>query len=890
MRPNLKFAVAIVTVLLSVTTIFAQMPKGMMPPGMMGQADQSEAVNLPERDRPLVHTLPNGMQFLFVENHSSPMVASIVVVRTGSRNETIELCGATHFLEHLLFNGTETRTQQQLYDDMDFLGGYNNANTTHDHTNFMILLEKSNFTAGLKIQAEMLFHSTLPEDKFAKEKGIVTEEIGMGEDREWNQVEDFYNRVLFEGGPYEWPILGSRQSISNMSREQVWDYYKSNYVPNNMVAMIIGDFHTPDMIETVTEIFGNEQPRTLAERKQYQLYSHRVPAYNAEATYVYQGKATSTYLRYTLFAPTRLYPDYHAFVVLVELLQEYLDEKLKALPELGVTDVSVHHFVDIEFALMNVDLTLKADADYHEARKALENLLFDFQDEAHDPDRILAVVNAIKGEELYNAERPHFYGMLKSADLAQVGPYFLIDYMDRLSEVTPEVVEQSAKYYLNYDHGVTSVYQAVKTEKSADLIAIEGEKLARKTLPNGMTIIVQTDRDNPIFAGHFLFKYRSAYEKLLNAKTGSVDFLHRVMEKGPADMPEDEFKATLQRYSARTKFYDMGFIPYDDYYTTAEFSYLRLESLDDYYLPVMEMIAHTLKAPKITEEVIAPIRESVMGMAQRGEGSVSSLGSNLFNDLIYGDHYLAKEIMGTPADVAGYSTDELDQFCTQYCSPQNIILTVLTSHDSETVMEHLEGFFKDWNNISELPQIKSDKPVFEARREEITGGKEQSYLAMGYSFDLIDAADKAPLTIMNSILSDRMQFQLREKEGLAYSLGSSVSFHDDWAVWGARIGTGSQNLARAEEGIIEQVNELQKANLSDDDIVKARNAYLGRLAMRGLTRVNRAYMMGLNELRGQPLDQYNQWMDQLRAVTLSDVQRVMKQYLRADNMTVAIVK
>jgi len=865
------------------------MPKGMMPPGMMGQMDKAP-VDLPERDRPLVCTLPNGMQFLLIENHSSPMVASIVVVKTGSRNETIELSGATHFLEHLLFNGTETRTQQQLYDDMDYLGGYNNANTSYDHTTFMILLEKTNFKAGLEIQADMLFHSILPDDKFAKEKGIVIEEIGKDEDREWYKVEDFFNRVLFEGGPYEWPILGSRQSIGNLTRDQVWEYYKSYYVPNNMVAMIMGDFHTPDMIDMVTEIFGQEKPRTLPDRYPTQLYSHRVPALSDDAVYVYQGDATSTYLRYTLFAPTRLYPDYYSFVVMTHLLQKYLDDNLKGQPESGVTDVSVQHFVDVEFGLMNVDLTLKPDADYNLARTTLENLLVDFQSETHDVERIKAIINAIKGEELYNAERPHFYGMLKSEDLAQMGPYFLIDYMDRLSEVTPAQIEQSAKYYLNYDHGVTSVYQAVKTEIAEGMTVAESAKVVQKTLPNGMTIIVQTDKDNPIFAAHFLFKYRSAYEDLLGAPRGSVDFLHRILEKGPADMPSDDFEMTLQSYSARTKFYDMGFIPYDDYYTTPEFSYIRVEAEDDYYLPVMELITKTLKEPKITEEVIAPIRESVMGMAQRDQGSVRSMGRSLFDSMIYGNLYLADDVMGTPADVGSYTVEGLDQFYAKYFSPQNLILTVVTSKSADSVMKHLTGFFADWQNIAELPAVKDGKPEFKAQREEIEGGKEQSYLAMGYIFDVADPTDKAPLTIMNSILSDRMQFQLREKEGLAYSLGSSVSFHGDWGVWSASIGTGSQNLARAEEGIIEQIDELKKAELTDKNIIKARNAYLGRLAMRGLTRVNRAYMMGLDELRGMPLDRYDRWMEQLRGVTLGDVERVMKQYLRDDKMAIAVVK
>ena len=146
------------------------------------------------------------------------------------------------------------------------------------------------------------------------------------------------------------------------------------------------------------------------------------------------------------------------------------------------------------------------------------------------------------------------------------------------------------------------------------------------------------------------------------------------------------------------------------------------------------------------------------------------------------------------------------------------------------------------------------------------------------------------MTILNTIISERMQFQLREREGLAYSLGSSVSFYGDWGVWAASMGTGPQNLERAEEGIIEEVIKAAAEEYTEHDVEKARNAYLGRMAMRSLTRINNAYLMGLNELRGEGADRFNRWIEELRAVTAANVTRVAQQYLQTQNMTVAIVR
>ena len=122
-------------------------------------------------------TLANGLRVVLIEHHANPMVASSVVVGAGVVNEPEGMNGASHFLEHLLFNGTETRTQRELYDVVDRYGAYNNATTREDHTLFSLLIQKEFLEQGLEIQADMLFHSTLPPDNFEKEKGIVLEEL-----------------------------------------------------------------------------------------------------------------------------------------------------------------------------------------------------------------------------------------------------------------------------------------------------------------------------------------------------------------------------------------------------------------------------------------------------------------------------------------------------------------------------------------------------------------------------------------------------------------------------------------------------------------------------------------------------------------------------------------
>ncbi|MCR4319548.1 MAG: insulinase family protein, partial [Candidatus Brocadiaceae bacterium] len=209
-----------------------------------------------ETQQASVFYLDNGMEVILVENHANPMIAVVTIVKTGSRNEDAASNGSAHFLEHLLFNGTKTRTQKQIYDEMDFYGGYNNAHTGPDYTNYMILMPKEYIAQGMDIQADMLFNSNLPDEKFEKERGIVIEEIGKSADRPEYQMNNHFQRTFYAGTPYERPVLGTVSTISHLKREDVWEYYRTWYVPNNMTLMVIGDFSTSEMIELVKKKYG----------------------------------------------------------------------------------------------------------------------------------------------------------------------------------------------------------------------------------------------------------------------------------------------------------------------------------------------------------------------------------------------------------------------------------------------------------------------------------------------------------------------------------------------------------------------------------------------------------------------------------------------------------
>jgi len=207
-----------------------------------------------------IFQLDNGVQILLIQKTNLPMVGINTIVKVGSAFETFATSGMSHMLEHLLFNGTTTMKQKELYDAADLIGGYNNANTSEYYTNFMMVTPAENIEKGMEIQSDMLFNSTIPVEKFEKEKGIVLEEIAKTLANPQSQIERNTNSILYKGHALSLPTLGTYETIKNMSRSEVNNFYKNYYVPNNMIISVIGNFEIEKMHKLLNEFYGNQKP------------------------------------------------------------------------------------------------------------------------------------------------------------------------------------------------------------------------------------------------------------------------------------------------------------------------------------------------------------------------------------------------------------------------------------------------------------------------------------------------------------------------------------------------------------------------------------------------------------------------------------------------------
>lgn len=203
-----------------------------------------------------IQKLPNGVRIVTSPMASYRSAAMGIWVGAGSRQESAEANGATHFIEHMAFKGTQRRTATQLAEEMDAAGGQFNAFTTKECTCFHARGLDTHLPQATDILTDMFFHSKFDEKDVEMERGVIIEEIGMYEDNPEDLCSERLALAVFPDQALARPILGTRESLAPMTGEWLREYMKSHYLPGNIVISLAGSFKEDD-VKRLAEAFGS---------------------------------------------------------------------------------------------------------------------------------------------------------------------------------------------------------------------------------------------------------------------------------------------------------------------------------------------------------------------------------------------------------------------------------------------------------------------------------------------------------------------------------------------------------------------------------------------------------------------------------------------------------
>ena len=215
-------------------------------------------------DNAVARKIDNGMSVTFERLPYLHSATAGIWVHSGSANETAEQAGVSHFLEHLFFKGTKTRTTRQIMEPIESKGGHLNAFTSREYTCVYVRTLDKHIATGIEILADLIKNSTFSD--LEKEKNVVLEEIASIEDVPEDYAHDLLTRGMWPGHPLGRPVSGFEETVSKLELKDIQNYYKSWYRPRAMYFSIAGNFDENAVLDQVYSEFGGLQPSSSLKR------------------------------------------------------------------------------------------------------------------------------------------------------------------------------------------------------------------------------------------------------------------------------------------------------------------------------------------------------------------------------------------------------------------------------------------------------------------------------------------------------------------------------------------------------------------------------------------------------------------------------------------------
>jgi zinc protease len=395
--------------------------------------------------------LDNGLKVLLLEDHKSPAVTFQVWYRVGSRDEKDGKSGLSHFLEHMMFKGTDKVKPEEYARIIAKNGGRSNAFTSSDVTVYFATMSRDKIGIAIELEADRMGNALLGETFFEAEKRVIQEERRLRtEDNPISALSEVASAVAFLVHPYRRPVIGWMQDIEKLSRQDLLDHYKTYYVPNNAYVVVTGDFSTEEILPKIRAAFekiprGPEPPRVEVEE----------PPQSGERTVTIKKEAELPFVLAFYHAPNLKSPDSFALDVLSVVLaggrSSRLYHELLYQKRIVRSIDADYTGVSIDPAGFSVSAQLMPKKAPAEIAREIDSVLEKAKTELISERELQKAKNQIEAAFIF-AQDSIFGQALKIGYYEAVGGWRLMDaYLDGIRKVTREDIRRVAKKYLDRD-------------------------------------------------------------------------------------------------------------------------------------------------------------------------------------------------------------------------------------------------------------------------------------------------------------------------------------------------------------------------------------------------------------------------------------------------------
>jgi len=862
------------------------------------------------------HLLSNGLKVLIKEVHAAPVASCYIWYKVGARNERPGITGISHWVEHMLFKGTPSFPKEELKRVIERNGGQWNGFTSTDYTAYFETLPADKIELGIHLEADRMHNSIFDEDEVGRERTVVLSEREGAENHPQFLLREEVQATAYKAHPYQWGIIGWKSDLQSITREDLYNYYRDYYAPNNATLVLVGDFDTDDILKKADKYFGGicagkpvPHPRTT-EPEQY-----------GERRVIVRKAGNLAHINIAYHVPAVGHEDIYPLSVLQAVLSQGRSSRLyKAIvhQELA-TSASFYVGITIDPGLAWLNAEANASTTPDKVEEALIAEIEKVQSKFVADDELTRAINQAEANFIYAQDSV-------SRQASGLGYYetiasykYVYTYLDNIRKVTKEDIQRVAAKYLLADNRTVGYFIPIQSggkrmtnqtnapnapnysEQAGSMLyykspfngsqnAVSGNPAAksgssaspsgtpeRVVLDNGLVLITAENRVLPVVAISGRLKAGGMYDT--DEQAGIGDFVAHTLAKGTSSRTWQQVAEEIESVGASINFW--GGIE------TASFS-ARLLTKD--FEKVLSVLSDVLLHPIFPKEEIEKYQAQLRSRLKSWDDNPSSVADREIRTLIYpAGHPYHRRLQGYEETISKFKGDELFSFYHQYYRPDVAIIAVVGDIEAEDVREKIKNTFGDWKADGKpadfvIPPVKMQ----EASKKSISMmDKSQVEIALGHNGISRKNPDFYAVDVMNRILGGsaglgRLFNYVRDVEGLAYGVWSSFSAGLGEGPFIARAGVNPQNVQRAIQSILNQIQQLKEDGITEQELEDAQNMLAGTFALSVETNGGIANVLLNSELFGLGLDYPKKHAQIYRAVTKEQVEKAALKYLHPD--------
>src|SRR5213082_1187218 len=792
--------------------------------------------------------LPNGLTIIVQEDHTAPVASVQAWCATGSIYENEHLgAGLSHILEHMLFKGTKTRSTNAIAQSIQDQGGYINAYTSFDRTVFWIDVPKDGVSTALDILSDATMNSTLPPEEYKKEQEVIRRDFAMGMDDPDRMVSLLLFGTPYQRHPYRFPVIGDLEIYNQLTQEQVMQYYKTRYVPNNLTFVVVGDVDAEKVRQQIAGLF-----KAYPEKSLKPVFIPAEPSQLGRREVHKEFATELTHLSLAWHIPEVTNPDVPALDLLSSILGDGRSSRLyrRVREEAGLAyRISAFSYTPGGPGLFGIDATLDP-----KKREAAEQLALQILDEIKQ--------TGVTADELEKAKKimlSQHLGTLTTmrGQASDIGSNWLLtrdlnfsrEYLDAVQKVTLDDIKRVAKTYLT-ENNLTVVSLNPKgslSGKAEPVKPVAAGEIQKFELSNGLRLLVREDHRLPLVGMGAVFRGGLLAETPQD--NGITRLMAKVLLKGTETRTAEQIANEIESVGGSISS-EAG---------NNSFS-VSLDVMKPDVKRGFSLLSDVLLNATFPEKAIAREKEIQIASIQQEEEQLTSVARNIMRQALFSQHPYALRSNGSVESIQRLTQKDLLEFRDRYVAARNGVIYIfgdVKASEVEQLVERTLG--KMQPGALALTDAKPSTPLGKPETVESPKEKAQGVLMVGFRGASLSSPDRYALELIDEASSDlgsRFFIRIRQQMGLAYYVGASQMQGLVPGLFAFYLGTDPQKVEPVKTELLDEIRKLASEGLTPEELARAKRKLIGQHQIAMQSNDSFGYQCALDELYGLGFDYY----------------------------------